>query len=260
MSGGPTEGSRSIAARLRQFVVAALCAFGFATAGTAHADEQAIRDLVKIRLGNAKVLAVRKLPHGGLYEVALRADQGVRVIYVDANAKVFLIGSLVDAASGENLTEARVRKLSAINWKTLPFGSAITMKRGSGKREVAIFSDPNCPYCERFERALAEVDDITIHIFMYPVIKPDSVRLTKAVWCSEDRAKAWNDLMFRRVEPTAKPDCGTPVEKLVALGRKLGAVSTPTWFLPNGQMYKGAMAIKDVLPLLDAAAAQTARR
>jgi thiol:disulfide interchange protein DsbC len=253
MSGGPTQESRSIAARLRQSVVAALGAFGFATTGVAHADEQAIRDLVTTRLGNAKVLEVRKLPHGGLYEVALRADQGVRVIYVDADAKVFLVGSLVDAASGENLTEARVRTLSAIDWKTLPFGSAITMKRGSGKREIAIFSDPNCPYCERFERALSKVDDITVHIFMYPVIKPESVPLTKAVWCSQDRVKAWNDLMLRRVEPSAKPDCETPVEQLVALGRTLGAVSTPTWFLPNGQMYKGAMTMNEVLPLLDAA-------
>jgi thiol:disulfide interchange protein DsbC len=253
MSGGPTAGSRWLAARLRQFVVVAVCASGV-TAATAFADEQAIRDLVKTRLGDAKVLAVRKLPHGGLYEVALRAEQGVRVIYVDADAKVFLVGSLVDAASGENLTEARVRTLSAIDWKTLPFGSAITMKRGSGKREIAIFSDPNCPYCERFERALSKVDDITVHIFMYPVIKPDSVRLTKAVWCSKDRVKAWNDLILSGVEPSAKPDCETPIEQLVTLGRRLGASSTPTWFLANGQMYKGAMTMNDVLPLLDAAA------
>ena len=85
------------------------------------------------------------------------------------------------------------------------------MKRGSGRREIAIFSDPNCPYCQHFESDLAKVDDITVHIFMYPVIRPDSVRLTKAVWCSKDRVKAWNDLMLKRIEPTAKPDCDTPV-------------------------------------------------
>ena len=130
------------------------------------------------------------------------------------------------------------------------------MKRGSGRREIAIFSDPNCPYCQHFERDLAKVDDITVYIFMYPVIRPDSVRLTKAVWCSKDRAKAWNDLMLKRIEPTAKPDCDTPVEQLVALGHKLGAASTPTWFLRNGEMYKGAMPMDEVVPLLDATAAR----
>lgn len=221
----------------------------------ARADENAVRRQVETRLRDAKVLEVRKLPYAGLYEVALRNAQGVRVIYTDADAKVFVIGSLVDSASGDNLTEARLRKLTAIDWNTLPFDSAITMKRGSGRREIAIFSDPNCPYCQRFEGDLAKVDDITVHIFMYPVIRPDSVRLSKAVWCSKDRAKAWNDLILKRIEPTAKPDCDTPVDKLVALGHKLGAASTPTWFLRNGEMYKGALPMDEVVPLLDATAA-----
>ena len=225
-------------------------------AGLARADENAVRRQVETRLTDAKVLEVHKLPYGGLYEVVLRNAQGVRVIYTDADAKVFVVGSLIDSANGENLTEARLRKLTAIDWNSLPFDSAITTKRGSGRREIAIFSDPNCPYCQHFERDLAKVDDITVHIFMYPVIRPDSVRLTKAVWCSKDRAKAWNDLMLKRIEPTAKPDCDTPVEKLVALGHKLGAASTPTWFLRNGEMYKGAMPMDEVVPLLDA----TARR
>jgi len=224
--------------------------------GLARADENAVRRLVETRLGDAKVLEVRKLPYGGLYEVALRNAQGVRVIYTDAEASMFLIGNLIDAKNGDNLTELRLRKLTAIDWGTLPFASAITMKRGSGRREIAIFSDPNCPYCERFERALAKVDDITVRIFMYPVIRPDSVRLTKAVWCSKDRAKAWNDLMLKRVEPTAAPDCDTPVEQLVELGHKLGATSTPTWFLRNGEMYTGAMPMDKLVPLLDSTVAR----
>lgn len=243
----------------RRLFGSALCATAIA-AGAAQADENAVRRLVETRLGDAKLLEVRKLPHGGLYEVALRNAQGVRVIYTDADAKVFLVGNLIDAASGMNLTEARLRKLTAIDWRTLPFASAITMKRGDGRREIAIFSDPNCPFCERFERDLAKLDDITVHIFMYPVIRPDSVRLTKSVWCSKDRVKAWNELMLKRAEPAAKPDCDTPVEQLVELGRQLGAVSTPTWFLRNGEMYTGALPMEQVVPLLDAATAEAGRR
>jgi len=244
-----------MAAMIVRGLVLAVVLTGLA-AGPARADESTVRRLVETQLGGAKVLEVRKLPYGGLYEVALRNAQGVRVIYTDADATLFLIGSLIDAKSGENLTEGRLRKLAAIDWGALPFASAITMKRGSGRREIAIFSDPNCPYCERFERALVKIDDITVHIFMYPVIRPDSVRLTKAVWCSTDRAKAWNDLMLKRVEPTAKPDCDTPIEQIVELGGKLGATSTPTWFLRNGEMYKGALPMDELLPLLDAAAAR----
>ena len=243
----------------RMMRLVAAIALSILAIGLARADEQAVRRLIQTKLGDATVLELRKLPDAELYEVALQAPQGVRVIYVDTRAKLFIVGSLIDAASGENLTEARLRKLTAVDWSALPFADAITMRRGNGRREIAIFSDPNCPYCERFERSLLKVDDITVHIFMYPVIRPDSVRLSKAVWCSNDRAKAWNDLMFRRIEPKAKPDCDTPVERLLALGRKLGAASTPTWFLRNGEMHKGAVPMEEVVPMLDAAAAQARR-
>ena len=152
------------------------------------------------------------------------------------------------------MTAERVRRLSAIDWNALPFQWAITMKRGDGRRQIAILSDPNCPYCKRFEADLATLDNLTVHIFPYPVIKPDSIRQAKAVWCSRDRVKAWNDLMQKRIEPAATPDCETPIEDLIVAGRNLGAVATPTWFLPTGEKYSGAMRVDELVPLLDAAA------
>ena len=52
--------------------------------------------------------------------------------------------------------------------------------------------------------------------------------------------------------PKAK-DLRPVVEKLVTLGRKLGANSTPTWFLETGERYQGAPSIDEVTRLLDAA-------
>lgn len=89
---------------------------------------------------------------------------------------------------------------------------------------------------------------------MYPVIRLESVGQAKAVWCSPDRARAWNDLMLDRIEPAAAPGCENPVDELVALGLRLGVTSTPTWFLRNGQRHAGALRMSDLIPLLDAAA------
>ena len=232
-----------------------LAALAVIAAAAAHADEQTIRRTLSAKLPDARIVSVQKLRYGALYEVAIqRAEGGYAVLYTDESAQVLFIGSLIDTATDRNLTEERVRKLSAIDWNTLPFKWAITMKRGDGRRQIAILSDPNCPYCKRLEADLATVDDITVHIFPYPVIRPDSVRQSKAVWCSRDRVKAWNDLMHKRIEPAAKPDCETPIDELLALGRRLGANSTPTWFLPNGEKYSGAVGMSDLLPLLDATA------
>ncbi len=221
---------------------------------TACADEAAVRRMVQDKLrGDGAIESVQKAPWGDLYEVVVRGPDGVQVYYVDSTATIVITGQAIDAKTGRNLTEERQRKLSAVKWDSLPFEHAVTTVRGGGRRKIAIFSDPNCPYCKRFEKDLAKLDDITVHIFLYPVIKPESLAQTKSVWCSKERAKAWNDLMLRDVRPSAKPDCDTPVEKLLALGRKLGANSTPTWFLENGERYQGAVPVEEVTRLLDAA-------
>jgi thiol:disulfide interchange protein DsbC len=220
----------------------------------ASADEAAVRRMIQDKLrGSGRIESVQKAPLGDLYEVVIRSDEGLLVYYADGDAKVIIVGQMIDAKSGRNLTAERQRKLTAVKWESLPLQWAITTVRGSGRRKIAILSDPNCPYCKRLEEDVAKLDDITVHILPYAVVKPESVRQAKAVWCSQDRAKAWNDLMFRRIEPQAAPDCDTPIEKLVEFGRRMGANSTPTWFLENGGRYSGALPLEDVRKVLDEA-------
>ncbi|HEX5092650.1 MAG TPA: DsbC family protein [Burkholderiales bacterium] len=219
----------------------------------ARADENAVRRMMEDKVRGAPIETVQKMPWGDLYEVVIRGANGPQIFYVDSAATVVITGQAIDAKSGRNLTSERQRKLNTIRWTSLPFDSAITTVRGNGRRKIAIFSDPNCPYCKRFEKELAKLDDITVHIFLYPVIRAESVMQTKAVWCSKDRARAWNDLMLRDIQPSTETNCDTPVEKLVALGHSLGASATPTWFLETGERYSGALPLGEVRELLDKA-------
>lgn len=220
----------------------------------ALADEAAIRRMMQDKLhAGGEVESVRKAPFGELYEVVIRAPGGALVYYVDRRATVIIAGPVMDARTGRNLTEERLRQLNAVKWDSLPLDWAITTVRGTGRRKIAVLSDPNCPFCRRFEEDLAKLHDITVHILPWPVIKPESVRQAKAVWCSKDRAKAWNELMFQRVEPQAPTDCENPIEKIIEFGRKIGASSTPTWFLETGERYSGAMPLEEVRMLLDEA-------
>ena len=229
----------------------------FATALAAHADEGAVRRMMQSKLvGSGAIESIQKAPWGDLYEVVVRSPNGPLIYYVDGAATVIIAGQAIDAKSGSNLTEERQRKLTAIKWESLPFQWAITSVRGTGRRKIAILSDPNCPYCKRLETDLATLDDITVHILPYPVISPKSVTQAKSVWCSADRAKAWNDLMLQRIEPRAAPECDTPIEKLVAFGRSLGANSTPTWFIESGERFTGAQPLEEVRRLLDKASPQ----
>lgn len=251
------RGLRWLRGRLRPLANRRRASLAFMLLGAgaaALADEAAVRRMLEDRLpGESRVESVRKAAFGDLYEAIVRGPQGSQILYVDRAASVIVVGQVLDAKSGRNLTEERQRELNRVQWESLPLQWAITSVRGSGRRKIAILSDPNCPFCKRFEEDLAKLDDITVHILPYAVIKPESVRQAKAVWCSKDRVRAWNDLMFRRIEPKAPAECDNPIEKLIEYGRRVGANSTPTWFLENGERYSGALPLEETRRLLDAA-------
>src|SRR5690349_18135753 len=203
---------------MKKFLLVALL---LTFAGSAAADEAQIRKVVGDKLG-VKVEGVQPGPLG-LYEVRYKSQGGgMRIVYTDANATHIFVGKIYEAASERDLTEERMRKLNAIKFDALPLDQAVKIQRGNGKRVLAMFSDPHCPYCKVFEKTLQEVDDITVYVFMFPVIHPELADQSKAVWCSPDRAKAWLDVALRGKAPTTSATCANPVEKNLQLGRSIG--------------------------------------
>ena len=141
----------------------------------------------------------------GLFEVRV----GIELYYTDAQGNYLLQGSLIDIKTQRNLTEERMDKLMAIDFDKLPIKDAFTIVRGNGKRKLAVFEDPNCGYCKRFERDLQKVDNVTIYLFLYPILGPDSADKSRNIWCAKDKAKAWQDWMVRG-KPRRRPPTATP--------------------------------------------------
>ena len=230
-------------------------------ATSVFANEAQIRKAVEPKLGpGAKIDGIQPAPVTGLFEVRIRSGEGVQLIYTDATGAHIILGRIIDSRTDRNLTDERTRKLNAVKFESLPLDQAVKIQRGNGKRVLAMFSDPYCPACRQFERALAQIDDITIYVFMYPVIRPENADHSRAVWCSTDRAKAWLELAAapRPKVPEANASCANPIDKVLETGRKLGVNSTPTLFLVNGERLTGGLAADDLKELLDQSA--TARR
>jgi thiol:disulfide interchange protein DsbC len=221
---------------LRTLFLGTLLATGGLAAATAQANEALIRKTLESRAPGIRIESVTKTPYLGMWEVRL-ADE---MFYTDEKVTYIFSGSVLDAKSMRNLTEERLQKLSAIKFEDLPLDQAVKIVRGGGGRQFAIFEDPNCPYCKRFEQDLAKLDDVTIYVFLYPILSQNSVDKTKAVWCSPDRAKAWMDMVLNGNAPVLARNCDNPVEKTLELGRKLRVDGTPTTFLSNGQRITGA--------------------
>lgn len=239
---------------MKKFLIA-IAASVLAASG-ASADEATIRRVVEAALGGARVEGVQPAPVPGLYEVRYQSRGGPQIIYTDAEANYIFQGSIFDTRSRENLTEERLNRLVAIRFESLPLDLAVKVQRGNGRRVLAMFSDPYCPACRQFEQTLAQVDDITIYYFMYPVIRPELADHSRAVWCSADRAKAWLALAARAKAqvPTGKTDCGAPIERVLELGRALGVNSTPTLFFATGERARGGLHLPDLRAKLDEAA------
>lgn len=233
-----------------------------AAASVALADESKIRRVVEAKLGGARVEGIDPSPVPGLFEVRVQSREGPQIVYTDAEASHIFVGTLYDARNDRNLTEERMRKLSAIDFSSLPLEMAVKVTRGNGRRQLAIFSDPYCPACRQFEQTLAQIDDVTLYYFMYPVIRPELAEHSKAVWCAPDRAKAWLALAAR---PKAQPPagaakCDTPVEQVLGLGRSLGVNSTPTLFFANGERVRGGLRGPDLAAMLDEAGRAAKRK
>src|SRR4051794_25048631 len=223
---------------------------GIVLASAALADDAELRRTLEPKLG-VQIDGIEPGPVPGLYEVRYRSPQGVQVIYVDATGNYVIQGKIYDLRAERDLTEERLRKLNAIKFDALPLDQAVKIQRGNGKRVLAMFSDPFCPACRQFEQTLQKLNDVTIYVFMFPVIRPELADSSKAVWCSPDRAQAWIDVALRGKGPSAKPDCANPVQKNLELGKSLGVNSTPTLVFANGERVAGGLRLADLTELLD---------
>ena len=229
----------------------------FFLADSIWANEAQIRKALEPKLAGAKIEGVQPAPVAGLWEVRVRTDRGLRILYTDPTAAYVIDGNIHDLRTNRDLTEERLRKLNAIKFDSLPLDLAVKIQRGNGKRVLAMFSDPYCPACRSFERVLAQLDDVTIYVFMYPVIRPENADHSRAVWCSPDRAKAWLELAAapRPKVPEVPASCANPVDKVLEVGHKLGVNSTPTLFFVNGERVSGGLRPEDLKEMLDQVAA-----
>lgn len=207
----------------------------FLAAAPAHADEASVRQAFAKRFPTGHVDTVTRMPMGGLYEVVFEGQ----IVYTDENVTYLMTGNLFDLRGGTERNVTRERMAQIVS-QTLAKsrGDAIKRVKGNGKRVIYTFEDPNCPYCKHLQSELAKLTDVTIYTFLLPILSQDSADKSKAIWCSKDRAKAWEDAMLKGVVP-ARKECDTPFDKNAHLAQRFGIRGTPAVYLASGQQIGG---------------------
>jgi thiol:disulfide interchange protein DsbC len=228
--------------KMIKIACAALACLSFTAAYAETAQETAVRKAVAPRLGDdAKIQSVTKTPYSGLYEIQVNDD----IIYTDAKAQYLFVGRIVDTKTYQDYTKARLDEINKVAFGDLPLNLAMKSVKGNGKRVIAVFEDPNCGYCKRFDQTLQGIDNITVYTFMYNILSPDSIAKSRDVWCAPDRNKAWDDWMLNgKPAPTAPANCSTPHEKVLDLGKRMKITGTPTIIFADGSRIPGAIDAK----------------
>lgn len=211
-------------------------------AAPSRADEAGVREAFQKKFPQATVESVKRTPFAGIYEIVFMfTDQ--KIAYTDENLTFIFIGDLIDVRGDDrrNLTEGRRSELAA---KVLKDATPLAIKRvrGNGKRVLYTFEDPNCGYCRKLQQELVKVTDVTIYTFLWPILSPDSVEKSKAVWCAKDRGKAWDALMTSGTVPQNDRKCDHPLAKNNELARRFGVRGTPAIYLGDGRQIGGFVA------------------
>lgn len=209
-------------------------------ATSALADEASLKKTIEAAYPKIKIDSIAKTPFPGLYEIYVDGQ----IMYSDEKFN-FLIteGRLVNPKTKQDITSARLDELNRIDFATLPLDLAIKVVKGNGSRKLVVFSDPDCPYCKKLEqKELANITDVTIYTFLFPLeqLHPDAANKSRAIWCSSDKVKAWQDWIINGQLPKTVNTCDTPVEKTAYLARQLRVTSTPTLFFEDGRRMLGA--------------------
>ena len=219
------------------------------------AQEAVIRKNLPERLPQLpKIDEVSRTPIAGLWEVRYG---GTEILYSDDKGEHILVnGSLVETKTRTDLTEARIEKMLAVDWDKLPLKDAMLIRQGNGSRKLAVFVDPNCGYCKRYERDLAALKDVSVYTFLMPILGGDSVAKSRDIWCAKDSGKAWRAWIIEGVAaPKAAASCdSTALERNQAFGRAHRVNGTPATFFEDGSRKPGAIPADRIEKQLVAAA------
>jgi thiol:disulfide interchange protein DsbC len=232
---------------MRNSIVRPVATFLVVMAGVASASPNATETEMEARLKelypSTRITAVRHSEVGGLFEVTM----GRNVAFTDSSGRYFVFGHLFDMREQRDLTAQRLSDINRIDFAQLPLQDAIKTVRGDGSRKLAVFSDPDCPYCKGLEGELAKLENVSIYTFLFPLdgLHPEAKGKAERVWCATNPAKAWATLMTTG-KVVDSPNCATPIARINQLATSLGINGTPTIILQDGSLIPGAASVAEI--------------
>lgn len=217
-------------------------------------NKQEIKTLLKeMKIPYTEILKIQLSPVKGLWEVSIDNKGKKGLFYVDFSKKYFLLGPIIEIKSGLNKTLQQMSKLRQVDFSKIPLHTPLVMGNPRAPQKVAVFTDPDCPYCGNLHRELQKIikerEDIVFFIILFPLrFHKEAYWKSKSILCQKS-LKMLEDAYARKQIPKIECD-NKEVDENIKLAESLGITSTPTLVFMDGRVLTGALPAQQIIGLL----------
>jgi thiol:disulfide interchange protein DsbC len=234
------------------FLPAAASAFPPGNSGDCQSchklDKKEAEDLIRKLNPVITVLDVRTPPVKGFWQIEVDAGEGKRgALMLDYAKKHFIVLSQLIPIDA-------IGKPQKTDFSKLPIKDTVVVGAKGAKRKVVVFTDPDCPYCQKLhvemKQVVAKRSDIAFHLVLYPLpMHKDAYRKAQAVLCEKSQALL-DDAFSGKDMP--EPKCGKEqVEKNIELAKSLNINGTPTMVRDDGTMLSAFLPADKLIEWID---------
>jgi thiol:disulfide interchange protein DsbC len=211
-------------------------------------DKKEAEELIKKLNPAITVVDVRLAPVKGLWQIEVDAGEGKRgALLLDFAKKYFVVLSQLIPIDA-------IGKPQKTDFSKLPLKDAVVLGAKGAKKKVAVFTDPDCPYCQKLHEEMKQViskrKDIAFYLILYPLpMHKDAYKKSQAVLC-ERSPDLLDDAFSGKALP--EPKCtNEQVEKNIALGKELNINGTPTMVREDGTMLSAYLPADKLIDWID---------
>jgi thiol:disulfide interchange protein DsbC len=187
---------------------------------------------------NSTLLETKDL--GNIYELIIQQGNKKGIIYLTKDGKYLIVGTLLDE-NIKNLTQERFEQITKVDFSQLPLNEAVVIKKGSGAKKLAMFTDVECPFCIKAYQWLKEKTDYTLYVYLFPLpMHPNAYDKSIKILCSENKEASLTLAKDNKEIPAQKCSDGeSMLKKHISLSESLGVTGTPLFITEAGKKISG---------------------
>jgi thiol:disulfide interchange protein DsbC len=191
----------------------------------------------------------------GLWRVDAESKGKQGTLYIDFSKSYAVSGRVLRLSDWQDVTAlSSSAPPEKVDFQSIPLKDALVLGSRSAPKKVVVFTDPQCPYCEKLhvelKKILAERGDIAFYLKLFPLKShPDAYRISTTIVC--EQSLNFLEKSFAG-EPVPDPECETgEIDGNLVLAKKFGIRSTPTLVLGDGTILPGFKPAAKLLEILD---------